>query len=61
MTLKDESQSWKVCKMPLGKSRGQLLIASKRMKWLDQSGNNDQLWTCLVMEVKSKAVKNSIA
>ena len=54
-------QGWKVSKMPLGKSRGQFLIASKKMKWLNQSRNNDQLWTCLVMELKSEAVKNSIA
>ena len=31
------------------------------MKRLAQSGNDDQLWTCLVMKVKSDAAKNSIA
>ena len=31
------------------------------MKWLGQSKNNTQLWICLVVKVKSDAVKNSIA
>ena len=33
---------------------------SSRMKWLGQNGNA-QLWTCLVVTVKSDAVKNNIA
>ena len=47
--------------MLIGKSRGQLLIAPERMKRLDQSRNNAQLWMCLVVKVKSNAVKNNIA
>ena len=31
------------------------------MKWLSQSGNDAQLWMCLVMKVKFDVVKNSIA
>ena len=49
-----------VTKCPLcywGKSGGQLLIAPERMKWLGQSGNNAQLWMCLVVKVKSDAIK----
>ena len=34
----------------LGKSRGQLLTAPERMKWLGQSGNDAQLWMCLVVK-----------
>ena len=30
------------------------------MKWLDKSGNDAQLWMCLVVKVRSNAVKNSI-
>ena len=45
----------------LGKSWGQLLTAPERMSWLRQSGNDTQLWLCLVVKVKSDAVKNSIA
>ena len=45
----------------LGKSAGQLQIAPERMKWLGQSGNDTQLKMCLVVKVKSDAVKNNIA
>ena len=31
------------------------------MKRLSQSGNNTQVWMCLVVKVKSKDVKNNIA
>ena len=42
-------------------SRGQLLIAPERMKRLEKSRNDAQLWMCLVVEVKSSAVKNNTA
>ena len=35
--------------------------APEGMKRLSQSRNNTQLWMCLVVKVKSNAVKNSIA
>ena len=47
--------------MLLEKSRGQLLVASERMKQLGQSGNNTHLWVCLVAKVKSDTVKNNIS
>ena len=47
--------------MLLRKSREQLLIAPEGMKQLGQGGNTAQLWLCLVVKVKSDAVKNSIA
>jgi len=53
--------SWKVSDMLLGKSGEQLLIAPERMMWLGKSGNNAQLWICLVVKVKSDVVKNNIA
>ena len=57
MTLKDEeSPGRKMCNMPLGKSRGQLLIASERTKWFGQSRNDAQLWVCLVVKVDRKSV-----
>ena len=46
--------------MILGKSGGQLLTAPVRMKHLGQSGNDAQLWMCLVVKVKFDAVKNNI-
>ena len=42
-----------------GKSGGQLLISPERMKRLGQSGNDTQFRMCLVVKVKSSAVKNS--
>ena len=47
----------KVYSMLLGKSRGQLLIVPERMKRLDQSRNDAQLWMCLVVKVKFSAVR----
>ena len=44
--------------MLLEKSRE---IAPERMKRLSQSGNDTQLWMCLVVKVKSNAVKNNVA
>ena len=35
----------------------QLLITTERMKWLGQSKNGFQPWKCLVVKVKSDAVK----
>ena len=53
--------SQKVFNMLLRKSLGQLPIAPDRMKWLSQSRNNAQLWMCLVVKVRSDAVKQNIA
>ena len=36
-------------------------ITPEGMKRLHQSGNNTQLWMCLVVKVKSDAVKSNIA
>ena len=48
----------KVSDIVLGKSRE---IALKIMKRLGQSENHDtKLWMCLVVKVKSNAVKNNI-
>ena len=51
----------KVSYMLLGKRAGQLLIAPERMKPPGRSGNDTQLWMCLVMKVKPNAAENSIA
>ena len=39
----------------------QRTITPERMKQLGQSRNDSQLWMCLVIKVKSDAVKNSTA
>ena len=44
--------------MLLRKSEGRNRL---RMKRLSQSGNDVQLWMCVVVKVKSDAVKNNIA
>ena len=51
----------KVSNMLLEKTRGQLLLAPERLKQLSQSGSDAQLWMCLVVKVKSDAVKNNTA
>ena len=48
----------KVPNMLLEKSRE---ITPEGMKRLSQSRNKTQLWMCLVVKVKSDAVKNDIA
>ena len=60
MGPEEESPGQKESNMLLGKSGGQFLIAPERMKCLGQSGNDTQLWMCLVVKVKSSAVKNNI-
>ena len=57
----DEPPGQKVFNMLLGKSGRQSLKAPERMKQLGQSGNDAQLWMCLVVKVKSNTVKNKIA
>ena len=59
--LEDELPKSKVFSMLLGKSGGRLLIAPEGLQQLGQSGNNTPLWMCLVVKVKSDAVKNNIA
>ena len=62
MKLQDETpRSECIQYAKLGKSEGQLLTDPERKKWLGQSRNDAQLWMCLVVKVKSHAVKNSIA
>ena len=61
MTVEDEPPGQKVSNMLPGKRRGQLLIDPKRMKQLGQSGNDAQLWVCLVVKGKPEAVKNNTA
>ena len=57
MTLNDELPRLVVPNMLLENRE----IAPEGMKRLSQSRNNAQLWLCLVVKVKSDAVKNNIA
>ena len=58
MMLKDELHRSIGTQYTTEKSRE---IAPEGMKSLSQSRNNAQLWMCLVVKVKSDAVKNNIA
>ena len=58
MKLKDEPHPHPQISMLLKKSRER---ATKGIKRLSQSGNDAQSWMCLVVEVKSDAVKNDVA
>ena len=60
MILKDKSPRSEGVQYAPGKNEGELLISPERMRRLGQSGNDAQLWMCLVMKVKSSAAKNSI-
>ena len=58
MTWEDEPPGQQGSNMLPGKSRE---IAPERMKRLGQSRNDTQLWMCLLVTVKSDAIKNNIA
>ena len=58
MILKDELPRLVGAQYALEKS-GE--VTPERIKWLGQSGNDAQLGLCLVVKVKSDAVKNNIA
>ena len=47
--------------MLLGNSRWKLLMSPERIKQLGQSRNDAQLLMCLVVKVKSDAIKNITA
>ena len=57
-TLKDESPRSEGVQHVTGE---EWRIHSRKMKRLGQSRNNTQLWLCLLVRVKSNAVKNNIA
>jgi len=56
--LRDELSSWVGALYATGKSGA---IAPEAIKRLSQSGNNAQRWMCLVVKVKSDAIKNNNA
>ena len=58
MTLKDELPRFVGANILLEKS-GE--IAPEGIKRLRESRNNAQLWLCLIVKVKSNAVKNNIS
>ena len=61
MTLEDEPHRLEGIQQATEEEQRAITNSSERMKWLGWSGNDAQLWTCLVVKVKSDAVKNNIA
>ena len=61
MILEGELLGWKMSNMLLEKSGEQLLKVPVRMKRLGQSRTNAHPWMCLMVNVKSDAVKNNTA
>ena len=59
MTLKDELP--RSLAVQYATREEQRKLAPEGMKRLSQSGNNTQLWTCLVVKGMSNFVKNNIA
>ena len=57
-TLRDELARWGGAQYATGE---QWRNNSKRIKRWSQSKNDTQVWTCLVLKVKSDAVKNNNA
>ena len=58
MTVKDELARLVGAKYITGEEQRN---SSRRYEDIEKTRNNTQLWMCLVVEVKSNAVENSIA
>ena len=58
MTLREELPRLLGAQYSTGAKQGN---SSKKNEEAEPSGNNTQLWMCLVVQVKSDAVKNNIA
>ena len=61
MTLEDKPPRLEDVQYATGEKWRQLPTAPVRMKWLGQSGNDAQMWMCLVVKVKPDSIKNNIA
>ena len=57
MTLDESLPRSESVRYATGEEWRKLLITTEIMKRLGQSGNDFQLWLCLVVKVKSEAVK----
>ena len=61
MTPEDESPRLEGVLYATGEEQSAITNNPKWLKQLGQSRNDNQLWMCLVVKVKSSAVKNNIA
>ena len=60
MTLDESLPRSESVRYATGEEWRKLLITTEIMKRLGQSGNDAQLWMCLVVKVNSDAVNNNI-
>ena len=61
MILEDEPPRWENVQYATAEEERAITNSLRKMKWLGQNGNDTQLCMCLVVKVKSDAVKNNIA
>ena len=61
MTPENEPLRSECVQYATGEEQRAITIAPERMNWLGQCRNDAQLWMCLVVKVKSNAIKNSIS
>ena len=61
MTLEDEPTRSEGVQRAAGEEQRAITNSSTKNKAVGPSGNDAQLWMCLVIKVKSNAAKNSIA
>ena len=61
MTPKNESPRSEGVQYATGEEWKRTTNSPERMKQWGQSGNDAQLWMCLVMKIKSDAAKKDIA
>ena len=61
MTPEDEPPRSEGVHHATGEERRTVTNSSRRKEASGQSGNDAQLWMCLVMKIKSDAVKNNTA
>ena len=61
MIPEDETLRSEGVQYATGEEQRAITIAPERMNWLGQRRNNAPLWMCLVVKVKSNAVKNSVS
>ena len=61
MTPKDESPRSEAVQYATGEEQRAITNSSRKHEVAGPSGNDTQLWMCLVMKVKSDAIKSNTA
>ena len=61
MTLEDQVHRWKCVQSATEEDQRTITNSSTKSKAVGPSGNDAQLWMCLVIKVKSDAINYNIA